>query len=506
MVPPSIVELSSNRVVLSWRATVGQCSIRTAISEGSTDSLQWANLEEDAKRYTDRKEQGAARCVVSAEKASTVEVFEVDHIELQTCSGCPRCICGEEDGEEEKEEEEHRCGLDCWRPVYEGPDSRCQVNLGRGNAIHYFRLVVRATLPPPTRRGYMRPKLTRLVSTEAGTSCETGIELFEVLSSPDRASPTRRRRRQRNQHQPEVVIASCSVSNENSPASISDVARSPSRKRAGAEVPAATPSVENTITAAGDNVLWFASDSVFVDGRPPPITLHGIGTALVLTWPSYAGLSGAEQVSYILEQWSHGVGSSTSPRIWGTQEETAAANSGYSGLENNCKFDQKSPLQFISRQRHRRRHHSHLTPPKQVDAKEFFSVGTRCWYMPNCLQAGRCYWYRLGLIHEGGKSVGGPWVSHSTCVTLPWCTDVGSRDLVLSLPRAIGNTAWSEQWEERKGQEHHECEEDFERPMVWYTLEGLTKGSGWNVLYRGPAPEVKVEVRLHKCATERIAA
>lgn len=574
MVPPSIVELSSNKVVLSWRATLGQCSIRT-VSERSTDSLEWANLEEDTERRADKKKHDAARGVVPAVKANAVQVLEVDHIELQTCSGCTLCILGEKDDEEEEDVEEHRCGLDCWRPVYEGPDSRCQVNLGRGNAIHYFRLLVRATLPPPTRRGYMRPKLAGLVSTEAGTSCDSSGGTFGVIPSPDRSSPSRRRRRQRNQHQPEVDVANCSISNGKPPTSNSDVARTSSREKGRAASSATTPSGTRTITAAGDGVRWFASDSVFVDSRPPPVTLHGIGTALVLTWPAYAGLSGAEQVSYILEQWSYAVNSSTSPPKWGTQAEAAAATGSSAGPEDNCDLDQNSPLEFKSRQWHRRRHHTHLPPPKQVDAKEIFSVGTRCWYMPTCLQTGRCYWYRLGLIHEGGKSVGGPWVSHLTCVAPPWCIDVGSRDLVLSFPRAIGNAAWSglrsdnkkgntasrqtdasissadkqlqrvqpsammvdnteclaagelemqtggeksscmdgeekecseaEQGEGEKGQGQDECEEEVETPMVWYTLEGFTKRLGWNILYRGPAPEVKIEVRGHKGTAELIA-
>lgn len=617
LVPPSIVELSSNKVVLSWRATLGQCSIRTAVSEGSPDNLEWANLEEDTKRHTARKKHDATRGVAEpAVKASAVEVLEVDHIELQTSTGCPRCIRGDDDGDEEEEEQEgevmgeHRCGglVGCWRPVYEGPDSRCQVNLGRGNAIHYFRLLVRATLPPPTQRGYMRPKHARLASTEAGTSWDNnGSGTFGVMPSPDRPSTSRRRRRQRNQHQPEeVAIASCSVSNEPPPTGNSrEVARTPCRERGGVAAPATTPSGERTETSAGGCVQWFASDSVFVDSRPPPVTLHGIGTALVLTWPSYAGLSGAEQVSYILEQWSHAANPSTSPPSWGTRHaDAAAANGGNSGLEDNCKFDQNSsPLEPRSQpcRRHRRRrrrghYNNHLAPPKKIDTKEVFSVGTRCWFMPIRLQTGRCYWYRLGLIHEGGRSVGGPWVSHSTCVAPPRCVDVGPRDLVLSFPRAIGNsTAWSalprisnderrrkaarrqtgaidesssnsaddkkfqqrgqtsatmgkdetecltarreletqttgggitgfrgtdvdgeamegrleaEQVEGGKGREEKEqnkCGEQLETPMVLYTLEGLANGSVWNVLYRGPAPEVKIEVRgVQACATEHV--
>eukprot|EP00903_Cladosiphon_okamuranus_P005715 g5674.t1 len=126
LVPPSIVELSSNRVVLSWRTTTGQRSIRTEVRESGTDSEEWANLEEENSRH---------RGVKPTARASTVDVFEVDHVELQTCRGCPQCLHGGEYGEEvEEEATEHRYGRGCWRPIYQGTDCRCEIDLGQDNS------------------------------------------------------------------------------------------------------------------------------------------------------------------------------------------------------------------------------------------------------------------------------------------------------------------------------------------------------------------------------------
>lgn len=174
--------------------------------------------------------------------------------------------------------------------------------------------------------------------------------------------------------------------------------------------------------------------------------------------------------------------------------------------------------------------------------------------MPTSLQTGRRYWYRLRLVHEGGKSIGGPWVSHVTSLDLPRCVDAGTRALVLSLPRRIderrggedagqrtaapdGNSedeglkalsdlqsslvhspscpaeegggrlrdgetgrlvgATSEQHSARGGQEAGLQRRGTEPAVVWYTLEGLETDSRWVVLYRGPNPDIIVEVRLH---------
>ena len=545
--PPSIVKLSNNRVVLSWRATRGQHSIRTVVPESSTDDREWSRLEEDTGRHARRQRQGPARGVQhSADKTSVVHVLEVDHVELQTCAGCPRCIHGEDDGEEDEEEAEARpCEPSCWRSVYQGHDRRCQIDLGNGNALHYFRLLVRARVPPPERRGCMRP-----TQAEYGTgrvsekpSGEWGGGSFASPFSPDRTSPRSRRRDEPNDDDGVSMTIPGGVGG----------ARGQLERVAHDDGEAAPK-------AAGHQVLWFASDPVFVDSRPPPVVLHGIGTALVLTWPPLTGLSGAEQVSYILEQWSHGVASPTPPPSWA--QEGAAGVSGGNHHEGD-------PVELGSRRRPRRRrhhhrhHHHHPTPPKQVDAKEVFSVGTRCWFMPTRLQPGKRYWYRLGLIHEGGASARGPWVSHLTSVAPPCCVDVGSQGLVLSFPRALDGTdspelrngaelgagaegcvlsagdarlttgetptvvgagqerlgaedlktqagAGSSVNRDREGKEHlgagqedggttgkrgvHEEEPEPATPMVWYTLQGLTKASGWIVLYRGPAPKVIVEV------------
>lgn len=543
------MELSSSRVVLSWRATIGQCSIRTEVPEGSTNSQEWANLEEEASRHRGAK---------PAARASAVDVFEVDHVELQTCRGCPQCLHGKEYGEEAEEEVlEHRYGRRCWRPIYQGPDCSCEVDLGQGNALHFFRLLVRARLPPPEQRGYMRPKHASSIGIEAGKGRafedpggDRGGGRFGDISSSNQTSTRRRRRRRRGQQQPGVGVASRSDSDEAT--QFVGVVGYPRKDDPGATPSRGTGGVTQggeTTTTTGERVQWFASDSVFVESRPPPVTLHGIGTALVLTWPGVTGLSGAEEVSYILEQWSHAATCATSPPSKSIEHRAGAAGAGAAdGAITEYEPDETNPFEHNSRQRKRRqRHPHHPAPPKHVEAKEVFSVGTRCWFMPTHLQTGKRYWYRLRLIHEGGKGVGGPWVSHRTCVAPPRCIEVGSRSLVLALPRAIdqvispplrndgstggaagghafsrtssgdeqlqtehnsarkdggGNTVHTDgqgseagEGDGGGGREQEKCEEEPEASMVWYTLEGLTRTSGWNVLYRGPAPEVIVEVR-----------
>lgn len=550
LVPPSIIKLGKNRVVLSWRATLGQCSIRTEVPEGSADDQEWARLEEDTRRQPRTRKKALTRAR-PAKEASVVDVVEVDHVELQTCSGCAQCILWEGSGEEDEEEAKiHRCEPSCWRSVYQGPGCRFQVDLGNGNALHYFRLLVRARVPPPERKGYMRP-----THSEYGTgrgsenpSGERGGGRLGSPCSPDLSSP---RRRQRND-------ANDSDRSENTPGDSCGFSRKhdggdtaiPSRREVpGAEVEGVAQGGEASTRAAGHRVLWFASDPVFVDSRPPPVTLHGIGTALVLTWPPLAGLSGAEQVSYILEQWSHDVASPPPPSSRWAIENAAEFRGG--------KCHQGNFIEPDSRRwpRRRRQPHRHATPPKQVEAKEVFSVGTRCWFMPTGLRAGRRYWYRLGFIHEGGVSVGGPWVSHLTSVAPPSCVDVGAEGLALSFPRAVHGTDSADLRNDTEtgpisdgigrnaavlgdGQERlddgesktkmrdeqispgdsaekdplgpgegddgrnreqggREEEPEVETPLVWYTLQGLTLASGWVVLYRGPSPEVVVEVWIH---------
>ncbi len=566
LVPPSIVKLGRNSVVLSWRATLGQCSIRTEVPEVGSDDQEWARLEDDTRREQARtRKKASARGVQpAAKKTSAVDVVEVDHVELQTCSGCPWCIHWEGNSEEDEwEAKVHRCEQNCWRSVYQGPGCRLQVELGNGNALHYFRLLVRARIPPPERRGYMRPTHSeygtgRVSENRRGERGGGGSFGWPPCSS-GLSSPRRRRQNDANESDRSENIRgfSCGVSREHG----GDDTAIPSRREGpGAEVEGVAHGGEATTQAAGHRVLWFASDPVFVDSRPPPVTLHGIGTALVLTWPPLAGLSGAEQVSYILEQWSHEVAPPTPPsQSWAI--ENVAEWSGGNRHQGN-------PVKLGSRRwpRRHRHPHRHAAPPKQVEAKEVFSVGTRCWFMPTGLRAGKRYWYRLGLIHEGGLSVGGPWVSHLTSIGPPCCVDVGAEGLALSFPRAVDGTdsaylrngtengpisdrcAYSESCdgsaqkgtgrnvvvvgddEERlddeesktrtgdernapresaekdplgagqgdggRNRERGGCEEEpeAETPLVWYTLQGWTLAAGWVVLYRGPSPEVIVEV------------
>lgn len=554
LAPPSIVKFSNSWVVLSWRATVGQCSIRTEVSAGSTHSQDWANLEEDSSRHHGAKPSAGV---------SAVEVFDVDHVELQTCRGCPHCLHGEENGEKAEEGAgEHQYGAGCWRTVYQGLDCRCQVDLGQGNALHHFRLLVRTRLPPPEKRGYMRPKHASVMGFEASTDRafenlgggERGDGRPDGILSSNQTSPHTRRRRQRHRQQPGVVVASLSDSGEEThSAGIGGYSRKDGSDDNLSQGQGTRGLMQDGVpsTTARDGVHWFASDSVFVDSRPPPVTLHGIGTALVLTWPGVTGFSGAEGVSYILEQWSHAASPAISPASKAAEHGAAAVPDDGSAAHE---------LDHPTRQRQRRRHHPHhLTPPKNIEAKEVFSVGRRCWFMPTGLKTGKRYWYRLRLIHERGKSVGGSWVSHLTSVVPPRCVGVGSRGLVLALPRAIdeafsparseGARSKSSSSEEQLQTEQnaatmvgdtellaaHELtrkeeggetvrhadgvggaasdsgkgdggrardaenrEEEPDTPMVWYTLEGLSRSSGWIVLYRGPAPEVMVEVRERK--------
>lgn len=429
----------------------------------------------------------------------------------------------------------------------------------------------------------MRPKNGVVSGSDPDTS--GGVMQPNDGGSPDLSSSNRRRQRRRNEYSGIPTVRCCDPEEETilhgSPALAHGGSRStagggdahacdrsPGRgqQRGGVGVSLSTPlGDESRATTTAVKFVWFVSDSVFVDSRPPAVTLHGIGTALVLTWPALAGLSGGEQVSYILEQLSQAT-TTVTPSLNRTSPRTDQGTS--SELDRRPK----------SRRGHRR-HHNHrrnLAPPKQVDLKEAFAVGTRCWFMPTGLKTGMRYWYRLSLIHEGGKGVGGKWVSYSTSVAPPRCVGMTSRVLVLSLPRALDDAARSgsegesqdrrispdRQYhadnnnnnnehlptprdEKRLGvsndAEHLEApemdgqrlgtrslptgsagdkteeygdaedvgvttnqhpnggEEKVEQPMVWYTLEGLlVEEKRWVALYRGPSPEVVVEVRQPK--------
>ncbi|CBJ31425.1 hypothetical protein Esi_0255_0016 [Ectocarpus siliculosus] len=544
LLPPSIVELNRDSVVLSWRAALGKCSIHAENPDNISESQEWANLDEDTRNH-----QHAADG--SAKKSGDVKIFDVDHVELQTCCGCPRCL---HEGDENNQKDEGggslegracscrccssaRCGRGCWRPVYQGPHNQCRVQLVQGNKMHFFRLLVRARLPPPSMRNYMRPKSGVVLGSDPDTS--GGVMQPNDGGSHDLTSPNRRRQRRQNEYSGIPTVTCCDPEEvtlwSGSPAlahggscstagggDVHACDRSPGRgqQRGGVGVSLSTPlGDESRATTAAGKSVWFVSDSVFVDSRPPAVTLHGIGTALVLTWPALAGLSGGEQISYILEQWSQATTTPT-PFLNRTSPRT----------------DQGAPSELDGRPKSRRGHHRHhhhrrhLAPPKQVDLKEAFAVGTRCWFMPTGLKTGMRYWYRLSLIHDGGKGVGGKWVSYSTSVAPPRCVGMTSRALVLSLPRALDDAARSGSEEhleapEMDGQpletrslptgsagdkteeygdaedvgvttnQHPNGEEEkIEQPMVWYTLEGfLVEEKRWVALYRGPSPEVVVE-------------
>ncbi|CAM9995358.1 unnamed protein product [Ectocarpus sp. 12 AP-2014] len=457
LLPPSIVELNSDNVVLSWRAALGRCSIQAENPENISESQEWANLDENTRKHQ-RDADGWVK------KSGGVKIFDVDHVELQTCCGCPRCLHeGDENGQNNEDGgslegracsclccSSARCGRGCWRPVYQGPHNQCRVQLVQGNKMHFFRLLVRARLPPPSMRNYMRPKNGVVSGDDPDTS--GGVMQPNDGGSPDLSSPNRRRQRRRNEYSGIPTVTCCDPEEEillsGSPAlehggsratagggDAHACDRSPGRgqKRGGVGVSLSTPlGDESKATATAGKDVWFVSDSVYVDSRPPAVTLHGIGTALVLTWPALAGLSGGEQVSYILEQWSQ---ATTTP--------TPSLN------RTSPRADQGAPSELDGRPKSRRGHHRHqhhrrhLAPPKQVELKEAFAVGTRCWFMPTGLKTGMRYWYRLSLIHEGGNGVGGMWVSYSTSVVPPRCIGMTSRALVLSLPRALDDAASS---------------------------------------------------------------
>ncbi|CAM9283649.1 unnamed protein product, partial [Hapterophycus canaliculatus] len=566
LVPPSIVELGRNSVLLSWRATLGQCSIRTDNPEECTDSQEWDNLAEANERHRLRQQHGVNHGSQARSEASRVDVFEVDRVELQTCCGCPRCVYGQEEGQQREEDtcvegrayvclccSHARRGLGCWRSVYQGPDSRCRVNLSHGNALHYFRVLVRARLPSPDMRGFMRPQRAKFLGAALTTSRvfeqSKNRGMFSGRAPPDRLSPNRRTRRRESGYYPGVAIVNSSDQDEEiypvcSPTAAPDCPRvtaggvgafpgSPSRGGGGIGGSPTTCHNDPKAFGAGEDVVWFGSDPVFVDSCPPPVTLHGIGTALVLTWPALSGFSGEERVSYILEQRAHAQTPPTPSTRWSNFQ-----------LDHRCSGELGGLPQSRRRQHNRR---PDQEPPKHADAKEFFSVGTRCWFMPNGLKVAMRYWYRLRLGHEGGKSVGGPWVSHMTSITPPRCIHVECRALLLSLPRAIDDGVCSGRRDDGREQGvlksceqlQTECaiqlsaanterdhsnsqhlggrpgegsDSDVEgagkvqttqrrksdgcqkaAPMIWYTLEGLDKGARWIVLYRGSASEVMVK-------------
>lgn len=496
-------------------------------------------------------------------------MLEIDHVELQTCScGCPQCIRGEEDPPAQERGPAAGCacarcfpvagGLGCWRSVYQGPDCRCQIKLQRGNALHHFRLLVRARRPPPERRGFRRPKQQDTPNAglkHHGTAPYVGDSAGTFADNSPQRLGGRRGRRKRHSG---VNLDGYDTDGSDPPLALvcyddvlpRDICMGGSAKCC---MPGTTSALDD-VYSPNSPVSWFSSASVFVDSRPPAIALHGIGTALVLTWPPLARFSGSENVSYILEQWS------SVPVVAASSTAIVSPAMPTTG-RGNCRL-QNRPQEHSSR--HRRRHHHHrFCRPRPDDAKEVFSVGRRCWFVPSPLQGGTRYWYRLRLVHEGGRSVAGPWASHVASIDPPRCIEVGRHSLVLYLPRTIddrvdrvggghkgidGSRAPTRSTSRRHEREtplrqpfttidkteHHagkyngeddgECGGDERKmgatsgatsqrydlstkgtggvlgsegevPVVWYTLEGLEIGSRWIEQYRGSSPEIIVEVR-----------
>lgn len=424
------------------------------------NNQEWANLEKDSKpnsRHYPGKE--------NSHVTSRVEQVEVDHVELQTCCcGCPQCVRGDEDvcieGQPAAGCSCPFCppvhgGLGCWRPVYQGSDCQCQVKLEPGNTLHYFRLLARACIPPPERRGFRRPKCQD--SPGAKIREHNRPNQWGCFGTIFPQKPSKWRRRHRPQGQVGLASDNCDNSNDEALSPVSPtycdyyreaqvvgiMAAEHEQEKEGLEGMATMPSEDN-IVGTKKPVQWFSSAPVFVDSRPPLVSLHGIGTALVLTWPPLFKFSGSEQVSYIVEQWSHdaspvawrGGGFAASSLAW------AATTTTIGGGDSRRSKQQRTRGQSSRQDRRRHHHHHHNFPrPKQPNVKEVFSVGKRCWFVPTSLKADTRYWYRLRLLHEGGRSVGGPWTSHLTSPTPPRCIDACSRALVLSLPRTIDESS-----------------------------------------------------------------
>ena len=104
--------MNSTHAVLSWRATSGPFSFRSEVEVDASDSEEWANLEEDMKRAAGTGLDSAPEKTALVSRA---EVLEVDHVELQTCCGCPQCVHGE--GKEAAAEGESvaPCTCPCFR-------------------------------------------------------------------------------------------------------------------------------------------------------------------------------------------------------------------------------------------------------------------------------------------------------------------------------------------------------------------------------------------------------
>lgn len=504
--------------MLSWRTLRGSsfdCSEEVTKAVDSEKCLSLEGGTTCSKTYHDDNNE-------ASEKASRSTSFlKVDHVELQTCDcTCLQCLLGEQSAHTIDGPFTPRCSctfcvpvrgeiVACWRQVYGGPESRCEVKLEPGNALHHFRLIVRTRPAASEKRGSQRAK------TRSGLPGKHDAPQTEGKKEGVGQGKTLQRQQtgdnETTEHANGVGKASASV--------VFAPSKGSSRGRGviprGMSAPHKYPKAR-----------WFVSASVHIVSCPPVITLHGIDRALVLTWPAIARFSGLERISYLVEQWSRPAGMPTTP-----DDLLAAPNS---LPKNNSK---STPLQVPSR-------------PLPSDKKEAFLVGKRCWFVPVSLKAARKYWYRLRIVHERGSSVGGPWVSHITSSGALTCTDVDAGGLALSFPCAIGRSVTVPLLENRakgkrgvgsgeiieieerskgssakkngseldvNGEQHQVqgqetvrneepnaegkggCEDlglQQETLAVSYTLEGLKAGSRWIVLYHGGSTDVIVKVKI----------
>ncbi|CAM9673405.1 unnamed protein product, partial [Choristocarpus tenellus] len=418
---PRIVELSGKSVRLSWRPPT---SVRTNI--GRTCPVlhdEWLTLQDDER------------------ESVYLESLDVEFVELQTCvCGCPACVRGVAQGQggpchrNNCVDSQANSAMGCWQTIYKGSKHCCKVQLAHPNALQYFRLVVGASIPPAGKRGYMRAQHRNMRSISSHLPGD--IEIASEASSLSISDA-------------DGLCETCTSSNAN------------------LDLETAQP-VKSRAIGIGSTSLpirLFASTAVFVPSRPPRVTLHGIGTGIVLTWSPVTCLSGAEVLSYALEHFSRPLVNRASP-----------------------------PTQVIL---------------GEVE-KAVVTVGTRCWYAPSSLQPCRVHSFRLRLLHEDGHSVAGQWVSHLSTPRPPCCVLDGANSLLLSLPcpantsKHRNNSEAREMDAEVEGEYVREGDKSM-LPVVWYRLEGLLDGQRWGLLYSGPRNVVRVEnLRINSLFTFRV--
>lgn len=497
LVPPSIGKQTSTHVTLFWRTTRGQRSIRTEECVNVDNSKEWINLEQDTKRDEDtesRAEKRRGRIPYKLDAAtnivSKVQVLEIDHVELQTClCGCSQCVPGVEIEKGEPttstrskdsirlgcsaclhcaKEREHAPirGMGCWRSVYCGTERSCNVRLEQSNALQHFRLFVRARKPPPERRGYMRPMHQDAPHSDANSRSSHSPYFPQDVNNQSPHSPhlpqvqvrlpqagANQRRQWQLDPSAGVYKSTDSCDVESTISTLQDglgrISRGTTfyRDSTPPQTTAATVMNGGDIMTASDGEpwQWFVSAPVFVGSLPPPVTLHGLGTTLAITWPPLSSFSGLEYVSYILEQWSRPVlqpiESETKLQSPQRQQQKPLTTTTTIGGENHATQDNLedrgncTTRQYMRpRSRNRRRCRPRPIAAHGNEAKEVFSVGTRCWFVPTSLVAGNVYRYRLSLLHQRGRSVAGPWASYLSSVPPPRCVDAGARCVLISLP------------------------------------------------------------------------